>query len=67
MEKDFKTSEAQRKASQKWKEKNKARNKYVNYRSSAKLFAREYAKSLEDIKELEEIFKNENKNYIGDN
>lgn len=66
MEKDFKTSEAQRKASQKWKEKNKARNKYVNYRSLAKLFAREYAKSLEDIKELEEIFKNENKNYIGD-
>lgn len=65
MEKDFKTSEAQRKANQKWREKNKKKNRYSNYKSSAKLFAREYAKSLEDIKELEEIFKKENKNFKG--
>lgn len=66
MEKDFKTSEAQRKASQKWKEKNAKKNKRSSYSSRARLYAREYAESIEDIKELEEIFKNENKNYLGD-
>lgn len=65
MDKNFKTSEAQRKANQKWRDKNKARNRYSNYKSSAKLFAREYAKNLNDIKELEEIFKKENKNFNG--
>ncbi|WP_197273091.1 hypothetical protein [Lagierella massiliensis] len=46
--------------------KNKERNRYSSSRSSARLYAREYAESIENIKELEEIFKNENKNYLGD-
>lgn len=66
MEEKFKTPEYQRRASQKWKEKNAKKNKRSSYRSSARLYAREYAESIEDIKELEEIFKNENKNYLGD-
>ena len=65
MEKDFKTPEYQRKASQKWREKNKNKNLYSNSRSSARSFARYHAESLEDIKELEEIFKKENKNFNG--
>ena len=65
MEKDFKTPEYQRKASRKWKEKNKEKNRYSSSRSSARSFARYYAESIEDIKELEEIFKKENKNFKG--
>ncbi|WP_300409059.1 hypothetical protein [Lagierella sp.] len=63
MENEFKTPKYQREASQRWREKNKARNKYVNSRSSARSFARYHAKNMDDIKELEEIFKKENPNF----
>lgn len=52
-----KTSEAQRRATKKWEEKNPERKRYLRYRSSARTFVRHWA-TKEDFEKLEEIFKN---------
>lgn len=60
-----KTSDAQIKASRKWEEKNPDRKRYIRYRSNARTFVRHWAKK-EDMEELLEIYKNENKNASED-
>ncbi len=52
--KDFTTTEAQRKASRKWEENNKERNRYLSARRQARSFIRKYA-TEEDLKELEDM------------
>ncbi|MSS77360.1 hypothetical protein HV819_02355 [Anaerococcus sp. AGMB00486] len=49
-----KTSEAQRKANERWREKNKEKNKIYQLRSQAKRFINEYSdeKDLDDLIEL---------------
>lgn len=59
-----KTSEAQRKATKKWEQNNPEAKRYLRVRSNARTFARKYAKSIEEVEELVEIFKNENLNNI---
>lgn len=59
---DLKTTEAQRRASKKYKERNPEQTKINRYRSNARTFARHYAKH-EDIDELIEIFEKENPNF----
>ena len=61
--KEFKTSEAQRLATKKWEQNNPEAKRYLRNRSNARTFARKYAKALEEVEELIEIFKNENENY----
>ena len=56
-----KTSDAQVKASRRREEKNPDRKRYLRYRSNARTFVRHWA-DKEDLQELIEIFKNENKN-----
>lgn len=56
-----KTSEAQVRASRKWEKNNKERASYIRNRSVARTFVRHWAKK-EDMEELLEIYKNENKN-----
>lgn len=58
---DYKTSEAQRKASRNWEEKNPDRKRYIRYRSNARTFVRHWADD-EDMQELIDIYKEENKN-----
>lgn len=48
----MKTSEAQIKASKKWKEKNKDKQKLYNIRSKAKKFIKDYS-TLDDLEALE--------------
>ena len=55
-----KTSEAQRRATKKWEEKNPERTRYLRYRTTARTFVRHWAND-EDLKELIGIFENENK------
>ena len=55
-----KTSNAQRRATKKWEQNNPEAKRYLRVRSNARTFARKYAKSLEEVEELVEIFKNEN-------
>ena len=57
---DNKTSEAQIKASQKWREQNKDRARYISVRSSARNFIRNYA-TLEDIEELKQLIDSKEK------
>lgn len=59
---NYKTSEAQRRATRKYKERNPEQTKISRYRSHARTFVRHYA-TEEDMAELEEIFKKENPNY----
>ena len=47
----IKTSEAQKRATEKWKEKNRDRNKCLNYKSTAKNFIRNHA-TQDDLNEL---------------
>lgn len=56
-----KTSDAQARASRRWEERNPDRKRYLRYRSNARTFVRHWA-DKEDLQELIEIFKNENKN-----
>ena len=55
-----KVSEAQRRATKKWEEKNPERTRYLRYRTTARTFVRHWAND-EDLKELVGIFENENK------
>lgn len=55
----LKTTEAQRRASKKYKERNPEQTKINRYRSNAKTFVRHHA-TADDIDELIEIFKKEN-------
>lgn len=55
------TSEAQVKASRKWEENNKEYARKKSYFRTAKTYARNHA-TREEMKELMEIFENENKN-----
>lgn len=59
---NYKTTEAQRRASKVYKERNPEQTKINRYRSNARTFVRHHAKE-EDMKELIEIFKNENPNF----
>ena len=59
----LKTTEAQRRASKKYKERNPEQTRINRYRSNAKTFVRYHAKE-EDMKELLKIFKNENPNGV---
>ena len=59
----LKTSEAQRRAIDNWAKKNPEAKRYHRNKSNARTFARKYAKTLEEVEELVEIFKNENENY----
>lgn len=52
---EYKTSKAQRKASDKWKQNNPERNKYIRYRTTARTFVRHWA-TKEDLDELIKIF-----------
>ena len=61
--KELKTSEAQRRAIDNWAKKNPDARRYHRNKSKARTFARKYAKTLEEVEELVEIFKNENPNY----
>lgn len=56
-----KASEAQRRATKKWEEQNPKQKRYLRYRSNARTFFRHWAVD-EDIDELLDIYKNENKN-----
>ena len=58
---NYKTSEAQRRASKKWNENNPDKKRYLRARSGARTFARHYA-DREDMEELMRIFEKENKN-----
>ena len=65
--KELKTSEAQRRAMEKWAKKNPDAKRYHRNKSNARTFARKYAKSLKEVEELVEIFKSENPNYKKNN
>lgn len=56
-----KTSKSQMRATKKWKQKNKERNRFLSYRSTAFLFAKSYA-TKEDIEGLINVFQSENPN-----
>ena len=59
--KENKTSDAQLKAIQRWREGNKKANRIQSYKSTARTFFRHYADD-DDIQELLEIYKKENPN-----
>lgn len=59
---DKKTSEAQLRAIKNWRKRNPEKVRYNGAKTSARTFARKYA-TQEDMDELMEIFKNENKNF----
>lgn len=61
--KELKTSEAQRRAIENWAKKNPDAKRYHRNKSNARTYARKYAKTLEEVEELVEIFKKENPNY----
>ena len=54
-----KTSEAQRRASRSYEERNREKTRINSYRRTARLFVKTYA-TEEDMKELNEIFKKNN-------
>lgn len=56
-----KASDAQRRATKKWEERNSYKKRYLSHRSNARTFVRHWAKK-EDIQELIEIFNKENEN-----
>lgn len=56
-----KTSDAQMKAVRNWEKNNPEKVKYIRYKSFAKTFARLWADD-EDMKEVFEVYKNENPN-----
>lgn len=54
------TSEAQKKASRKWEEKNKEKARVDSYRRTARLFIKNHA-TEEDLKELENLIEEKRK------
>lgn len=58
---NLKTTEAQRRASKTYKERNPEQTKINRYRSNARTFVRHHA-TEDDIDDLLEIFKRENPN-----
>ncbi|MBL7575768.1 hypothetical protein I6I92_08085 [Peptoniphilus asaccharolyticus] len=54
IEKEYKTTEAQREASRRYKKKNRERLKIQTYFSNAKLFINEHA-NVENLKELQNL------------
>lgn len=52
----YKTSESQRKANEKWKEKNKNLQKKYVLKSNCKRYIKEFAE-ISDLEELEEMIK----------
>ena len=54
---EFTTTEAQRKANEKWKEKNKNLQKKYVLKSNCKRYIKEFAE-ISDLEELEEMIKN---------
>lgn len=56
-----KTSEAQRRANERWREKNKEKNKIYQLRSQAKRFINEYS-SEKDLDDLIELIEERRKN-----
>jgi len=58
---NLKTTEAQRRASKKYKKRNPEQTKINRYRSNARTFARHHA-TKDDIDELVKIFEKENPN-----
>lgn len=63
--KSGKVTEAQKRASERYIERNPEKNRYLKYRTTARTFVRHHA-TEEDMAELEEIFKRENPNYEGE-
>ncbi|MDU5825249.1 hypothetical protein [Anaerococcus vaginalis] len=59
--KEYKTTEAQRRAVKNYKKRNREQTKINSYKSSARTFVRHYA-TREELKELIEIFEKENPN-----
>lgn len=55
--KELKTSEAQRRATKKWEQNNPEAKRYSRNKGNARIFARKYAKTLEEVEDLVEIFK----------
>lgn len=53
---NYKTSEAQRKANEKWKDKNKNLQKKYVLKSNCKRYIKEFAE-ISDLEELEEMIK----------
>ena len=64
MAKEYKTTEAQRAAIKRYREKNPEATKKIRYRGQARTFARHHA-TREEMEELMEIFENENPNASG--
>lgn len=60
-----KTSPAQRRASEKWKEENKARSRYINQRSSARSFIRKQSTGA-DLNELTQIIQDRRQELKGE-
>ena len=56
MRNNRKTSEAQRKADKRWREKNREHANYLKNRTSARCFIRNKA-TIEDIEELKELLR----------
>lgn len=59
---DKKSSEAQKRATQAYREKNREKTRKQSYQSSARTFIRKYA-DLEDLQELEQLIA-ERKNIL---
>lgn len=57
-----KTSEAQKKATQAYRERNRKKTKRQSYKSSAKTFIRKYA-TLEELEELKQMIFDREKEY----
>ena len=57
-----KTSNAQKRAIKNWRKNNPKASRINSYRSTARTFVRHYA-TPEEMAELNDIFKKENKNY----
>ena len=58
----LKTTEAQRRASKNYKKRNPEQTRINRYRSNARTFVRHHA-TKDDMENLMEVFKKENKNY----
>lgn len=60
----MKTSESQLKAVNKWKDKNKDKQRAYNDKSASKRFIKKYA-TLKDLNELKELIKNKENELKG--
>ena len=64
MTKELKTSSAQRAAVERYRRRNPEQTRITSYRTTARLFVRRHA-TIEEMEELNEIFKKENPNASG--